>query len=165
MDKSEYKEYHQQYMDLVKGQNALDELEKSYTVWEDFMMDLDDSEGDHAYEEGKWTVKEVLQHIVDCERVFQYRALAIARGDKTELPGFNHNDYVVDSRCQFKTLEQIDTEFVATRNASLALFKSFDGDQLERIGNCGYPMSVRALGNLMGGHLRHHINVLEAKYV
>ncbi|MFT5336600.1 MAG: hypothetical protein ACI9YL_000597 [Luteibaculaceae bacterium] len=166
MEKKEYPDYHQTYMDKVQGKNALQELEDSFTLWEDFIMDLEEDKGDFAYANGKWTVKEVLQHIVDTERVFQFRALSFARNEKAELNGFDHNVYVQESRCNFKTVEDIDNEFVVTRNATLALFRSFDEDQLKRMGKCsGNEMSVRALGNLMGGHMRHHLIILNSKYL
>ena len=121
---------------------------------------------DYRYAEGKWTIKDILQHLVDAERVFAYRALCFARNDKTELPGFEEDDYVIEANANKRSIQDLLTELLIVRQSSLALFKSFNDEQLMRIGTASNnPMSVRALGFIIIGHQNHHQRVFEERYL
>jgi uncharacterized damage-inducible protein DinB len=127
---------------------------------------LSDEQASHRYAPGKWTVKEVLQHIVDAERIFAYRALRFARNDSTELPGFEEDDYVPEARCETRMLDDMLKEHDAVRAATTTLFNSFDEQSLERVGTAnGNRIGVRAIGWVIAGHALHHIRILHERYL
>ena len=120
---------------------------------------------EHAYAAGKWTVKEVLGHLADAERIFAYRALRFARADATELPGFDENTYVPAGNFGRRTVADIATELAAVRAASLALFRSLDATSGARRGTAnGSPCSARAIPWIVAGHFAHHVGVLRDRY-
>ncbi|HEY0976899.1 MAG TPA: DinB family protein [Flavobacteriales bacterium] len=121
---------------------------------------------DHRYAPEKWTVKEVLVHLIDSERVFAYRALRFARNDGTPLPGFEQDDYVPESRAGARTIASILREQDAVREATLTLFASFDEQAMARTGTAnGNRVSVAALGWIIAGHAMHHIHILRERYL
>ena len=121
---------------------------------------------DYRYAEGKWTIKDIIQHLIDAERIFTYRALRFARNDKTNLSGFDENDYVDEANANDRTVMQLLTEMSAVRHATLLLFKSFTNEQLIRIGTSNNNLlSVRALGYIIIGHQNHHQRVFEERYL
>lgn len=123
------------------------------------------AKGDYAYAADKWTVKEVIGHLCDAERVFAYRALRFARGDSTELPGFDENAYVAQSNFRSRTMEDLLEELFAVRAATLSLAKHLPESALARRGSAnGAPVSVRALLYIIAGHERHHLAVLRERY-
>lgn len=120
---------------------------------------------DYRYAEGKWTVKDMLQHIIDTERIFAYRALRIARGDKSHLPGYEQDDYVDPAKANDRSFEDMLEDYKACRASTMALFKSFDEEMLVQIGTAsGGPMSARAAGYIIVGHELHHMEVLQERY-
>ena len=122
--------------------------------------------GDHRYAPGKWTIKEVVGHLSDSERVFAYRALRFARGDATPLPSFDENRYVPAMEAGRLALADLVDEWGQVRRASLALFRHLPADAWERRGPAsGQPVSVRALAYVIAGHVRHHLGVLEERYL
>lgn len=119
-----------------------------------------------VYSEGKWTVRDILQHLIDCERIFQYRALRIARNDKTALPGFDENQYAPEAKANIRSIDELLSEFYSVRNSGIILFDSFDDSMLQRTGVCsGKEISVLAIGFTIAGHTLHHINVIKEKYL
>jgi len=121
---------------------------------------------DYRYAEGKWTIKDIIQHIIDTERIFGYRALRISRNDQTPLPGFEENDYVKNTNANSRSVQELLSEFSAVRHSTLYLFKSFSKEQLTRMGTASnHPISVRAIGFLNIGHLIHHQKVFEERYL
>jgi uncharacterized damage-inducible protein DinB len=121
--------------------------------------------GDHAYAPGKWTVKEVIGHICDSERVFAYRALRFARGDTTDLAGFEQDDYVKTAESNRRTMDDLIEELWAVRAATLSLAKHLSPEALRRGGKAsGYPVTVRALLYIIAGHERHHMAILNERY-
>jgi uncharacterized damage-inducible protein DinB len=121
---------------------------------------------EYAYAEGKWTLAEVLLHIIDAERVFQYRALRFARNDKTPLPGFDQDVYVPHSNASKRTIEDIKEEYMAVRQSTILLFNSFDDEALQRLGvSSGSPLSVRATGFIISGHQAHHLKIIRERYL
>ena len=119
-----------------------------------------------AYAEGKWTLAELLMHIIDAERVFQYRALRFARNDKTPMAGFDQNDYVPECNAKGRSKKDLLEEYAAVRESTILLFQSFDEEALKRVGNAsGSDMSTRAMGFIICGHQAHHLNIIKERYL
>ncbi|MGM9476627.1 DinB family protein [Pedobacter sp. GSP4] len=120
---------------------------------------------DYAYAEGKWTLKEMLGHIIDTERVFVFRITCFARKEQQPLPGFEEDDYVLNARFDERELEDLIEEFVALRKANLYLFKSLNEDELNRKGIAsGREINVKSILFIVGGHIIHHLSVLKERY-
>lgn len=164
--KETYNSYFQDYIDLVPSENLLEELNSNL----DFVLNIltrisKDKEG-FRYADGKWSIKELVLHCIDCERIFQFRALAIARNDKTDLPGFEEDDYVVNSECENRSLNNILEELISVRKSTITLFNSFSEEIMLRGGSAnGGKLSVVSCGFIICGHLTHHINVLNERYL
>ena len=123
------------------------------------------AKGDFAYGPGKWTVKEVIGHMCDTERIFAYRALRFSRGDTTDLPGFDENKYVESSNFRSRTMEDLLEELWAVRAATLSLAKHLPESALSQRGSAnGSPVTVRALMYIIAGHERHHLGILRERY-
>jgi len=126
---------------------------------------LSETDALKRYAPGKWSVKEIVGHLADTERIMAYRALRIARGDETPLPGFDENAYVPPAKFDARPLSDLVAELRTTRAATLALFRSFDDDAWRRRGTAsGKPVSVRAIGYMIPGHERHHEEILKTRY-
>ena len=162
-----FAEYFNYYIGLINnGDNVLDVLETTHQKTNTLLDLITEDQGDYAYAEGKWTIKELLIHLIDTERIFCNRALRFARNDKTDLPGYNHDDYVNYSDAKNRTICDIYKEFNLVRANSIALFKTFNNEMLERSGTAnGNLLTVLAIGYIIGGHEIHHINVLEETYL
>jgi uncharacterized damage-inducible protein DinB len=167
LDPNEFFSYFETYTKLVSNEyTLLEELEISLHRLIKFVQDIPMDKFDYRYAEGKWTIKDILQHIIDCERIFVYRALRFARNDKTNLPGFEENDYANETDANNRSIMELLTEFSAVRNATLLFFKSLSEVQLKRIGTANNnPVSVRAIGFIIIGHQNHHINVFKERYL
>lgn len=163
---SEYNPYYRAYVDALGEVELLPELERGRDVFIAFLQELPEAKLDFAYAEGKWTLAELLMHVVDAERVFQYRALRFARNDKTPLAGFDQDVYVPQSNADKKTKEEILTEYTAVRESTITLFKSFDNNALKRIGVASdSEMSTRAMGFVICGHQAHHLRISQERYL
>lgn len=163
---SEYNPFYHTYILALGDVNLLEELENGKQAFVSLMKDIDDSTLNYAYADGKWTLAEVLMHIIDAERVFQYRALRFSRNDRTPLPGFDQNVFVSGSNASKKLKEEIIQEYETVRNATLDLFKSFSSDVLKRVGIASdSEMSVRAMGFIISGHQAHHLNIIRKRYL
>ncbi len=161
----EYDPYYAPYIKTLGNVTVLDTLEKGYDSMVEYIKGIPEHKMTYAYAREKWTVAEVLLHLIDAERVFQYRALRFSRNDKTALPGFDQDSYVEESGAGQKTKEQLLEEFSAVRKASIALFASCTDALLLRWGIAsGSKVSVRALGCIIGGHQRHHLKILKERY-
>ncbi|GAA5523105.1 DinB family protein [Aliifodinibius salicampi] len=161
----EYGDFYEGYISLVNGSNALQMLieqgQKTYTL----IQRLTPDKADHRYEKDKWSVKQVIGHLIDTERIMAYRALSIARGEQKSLPGYNQDDYVAHASFDERSLQSLSAEYDAQRNANISLFSSFDEEQTQRMGTAnGMELSVRALVHIIVGHEKHHLNVLKEKY-
>ena len=162
----EYAPYYQTYIDAFGDGDLFEELEISIHEFIRFVQDVPLGKHDFRYADGKWTLKDIIQHLIDAERIFSYRALRIARADRTPLPGFNENDYVPVANADHRHLKSLLEEFAAVRHASLLLFKSFGDEELGRTGTASnVSISVRALGFIIVGHLRHHQRVFNERYL
>ena len=163
----EFQGYFANYVNQVSNEYTLmEELEISVHRLIKFVQNIPLDKFDYRYAEGKWTIKDILQHLIDAERIFAYRALRFARNDKTELKGFEENDYVDEANANKRSIQDLLTELLIVRQASLALFKSFSKEELLRVGIASNnPVSVRALGFIIIGHQNHHQRVFEERYL
>ncbi len=163
---NEYAEFFFPYINVLGEITLMDELEISLHDFIRFIQNIPMDKFDFRYAEGKWTIKEIIQHVIDTERIFAYRALRISRNDQTPLPGFDENNYINNTEANRRSIQDLLTEFSAVRHSNIYLFKSFSSEQLERTGiasNSG--ISVRAIGFVMIGHQKHHQNVFEERYL
>lgn len=167
LNTNEYAPFYANYIAQVSDEYTLiEELEISLHRFIKFVQDIPMDKFDYRYAEGKWTIKDIIQHIIDAERIFNYRALRFARNDKTELPGFEENDYVDEANANKRSIMELLTELSAVRHSTLLLFKTFNDEQFLRIGYANNnPMSVRALGFIIIGHQNHHQRVFEERYL
>lgn len=162
----EYGDYYTNYVQLAQDYSLLDGLKESADKFVDFFGSIPSEKHEYRYAEGKWTAKEMIQHLLDTERIFAYRALSFAREDKTNLPGFEHNDYIEPSRANGRSVEDLLLEYKALRVSTMSLFKSFDKEMLSQIGNANNnALSVRAIGFIIIGHETHHCNIFRERYL
>jgi uncharacterized damage-inducible protein DinB len=160
----EHHPYYAKYITLV-GDDALVALRSGCVAMTSLLANVPEAKAMFRYEPGKWSVKEVVGHVIDCERVFAYRALHFARADATPLPGFEENDWVPAGRFDRRPLADLVAEYSAVRNATLAFFDSLDADDLLRRGKANdAEVSVRALAHIMAGHELHHMGLLRERY-
>lgn len=162
----EYAPYYQAYIDAFGDGDLFEELEISIHEFIRFVQEIPLGKHDFRYAEGKWTLKDIIQHLIDAERIFSYRALRIARADLTPLPGFEENAYVPAANADRRHLKSLLEEFAVVRQSTLTLFKSFSEEDLLRRGTASnVGVSVRALGFIMVGHLRHHKRIFKERYL
>lgn len=162
----EYANFFEPYMSKVGEVNLIEELEISVHRLIKFVQNIPMDKFDYVYAEGKWTIKDILQHIIDAERIFSYRALRIARRDKTPLPGFDEDDYASVANGSKRTIIDLLTELTVVRQATLSLFKTFSDDDLMQIGiSSNNPISVRAIGFIIIGHQNHHQQIFNERYL
>ncbi len=162
----EYGSYYKPYLNLVDGTDIHAILKKGKSVAVNFMQKIPKATWDYSYGKDKWTVKEVIIHLMDTERIFAYRALRIARGDKTSLPGFEQNDFVERSNAKDRSPASIISEYKAVREATIHLFRNLDSQALDRIGKASKnPLSPLAAAFLIAGHEIHHFTILRDKYL
>jgi uncharacterized damage-inducible protein DinB len=161
----DYAPYYKGYIDKIKGDDIIDILQKQLTSISEFFKNVSEEKGNYAYADGKWSVKEVLGHMLDTERVFAYRALCIARKEKQSLPGMEQDDYVREGSFNKRRLKDLVNEFSLVRKANLALFNSFSERDLNNRGIASNnEVTVRALLFIIAGHAMHHITILREKY-
>jgi|ERR1043165_279970 uncharacterized damage-inducible protein DinB len=163
---SEYYQYYGTYVDKVANNDLLPALVENQETFSAFIKSIPVDKLDYRYAEGKWSIKEVIIHLTDAERIFAYRALRFARKDKTELAGFEENNYVPESNASSYDTRSLIEEFEAVRKASITLFKSFTAEMSLRTGSAnGKEISVRALGFVIVGHTMHHMQVIKERYL
>lgn len=163
---NEYSKFNATYIQALENVELFEELEISLHDFIKFVQNIPLDKFDYRYAEGKWTIKEIIQHIIDTERIFSYRALRISRNDKTPLPGFEENDYADNTDAKSRSIQDLLTEFSAVRHSNLLMFKSFSDEQLRRIGTASnHEISVRAIGFILLGHLKHHQRVFAERYL
>ncbi len=161
----EYAPYYETYISKVKGNDILGILEAQRLQMAQLFAARSERDGNFRYAPDKWSVKEVLGHMSDTERIFAYRAMRIARGDQTPLPGFEQNDYVRGGNFSERTLAGLAEEFGIVRAASIALFQSLPKEAWQRRGVAdNKEITVRALAFIVAGHELHHRQVLEERY-
>ena len=162
----EYGAFYQGYVDLVQEGDVLGQLASQFDLLASMLSPLDDEAAAGAYEPGKWSIKEVLGHMIDMERLFTFRALAFAREPGLELPGCDQDDWMRDAAFTSRSLADLLAEFAAVRRASLTLFASFNEEQLAREGLVeGHRLTVRAILYITTGHDLHHLGILKERYL
>lgn len=163
----DYNSYYKTYIDkLGEDSELLKTLEKQLKNFPNFLKNIPKDKLQFAYAPEKWSVLEALIHIIDTERVFQYRALCFSRNDKTALPGFDQDNYVPESNANNRTISSVIEEYISVRSSTISLFSSLNDDVLKRIGTASEsPMSVAALGFIICGHQRHHRDILRERYL
>ncbi len=161
----EYAPFYARYVETARNRHCDEVLNADVQPLEDVFDRLTESAADGAYAPGKWTVKEVLIHCIDAERIFAARALRLLRGDASPLPGYDQDPYVPASRSDLRTLAHIRAEWASVRAATVSLFRYSPPENLTFIGTAdGSPVSARALAYIIPGHYLHHIEVLNRKY-
>lgn len=162
----EYAEYYREYVERLPDGDILALLEREGTGFAAFARGIEAARWDHRYAPGKWSIKEVVGHIIDCERVFALRALAFARGDDTPLPGFDQDAYVAAANFASRDSDSLVSEFEHVRRATLDLFRSLDDAAWSRRGTANAcEFTVRAIPWILAGHLDHHARVLQERYL
>ena len=163
---NEYHSYFKTYLDKVGNEPLIKSMMDGKVQTIMFFNSVPESKLNYNYADGKWTVKEVLIHILDTERVFNYRALRFARSNNVSLEGFDENEFVKNANVHPRSLENVIDEYKTVRESSISLFKSFSEDSLLKIGKANNTdMSVRAIGFLICGHEIHHIQVVKNRYL
>jgi uncharacterized damage-inducible protein DinB len=166
LPENEYSLFNSTYIKNLANVDLIEELEICLHDFIRFVQNIPMDKFDYRYADGKWTIKDILQHIIDTERIFAYRALRISRNDQTPLPGFEENSYVENTNANTRSIQDLLAEFSAVRHSNLFLFKSFSAEQLLRMGTASdNPISVRAIGFLIIGHQKHHQKVFEERYL
>ncbi|MFG6685955.1 DinB family protein [Mariniflexile sp. HNIBRBA6329] len=164
---TEYHTFYSNYLALVpKDLSLIDGFKDSSQDIIDFFQNIPAIKLNYAYANEKWNVKEVFQHLIDTERVFQYRCFCMARQDKTSLPGFEQNDYISPSNAKNKSLESLIEEFKTVRQSFIALLNSLNDEDLKCIGVAnGNAMSARAAAFIILGHYQWHIDIIKERYL
>ncbi len=153
------------YLEKIPDGEVMEYLDSGADLMLEYVENLTDEQLLYSYAENKWTIKEVLVHIMDAERVFNYRALTAARQDTTPLPGFDHNAYVPKSGANQRSKESLLAEYKALRQATVLFFASLDEEALDFIGEAkGQPCTARAMAYMTAGHERHHLQILKERY-
>ena len=162
-----YASFYQPYMDNVPDDgNLLQHLNDIQVETEKLVSDLSKEKLEYSYNRNKWTIKDIILHLADCERVLVYRAMRIARADKTNLPGFDENILALNAKANNRKIDDIMKELSALRAATLVFMETLDEESLNRTGTAnGFPLSARLLVNHIYGHHRHHLNIIRERYL
>jgi len=166
LQSNEYANFYKPYIEALGEVVLMNELELSLSFFIDFLKTIPSEKHEFRYAEGKWTIKDIVQHLIDAERIFAYRALRIARKDKTPLPGFEENEYVETAFANKREMNDLIEEFIMVREATISLFKTFTEEQLLQMGTASEkPVSVRAIGFITMGHQKHHEKIIKERYL
>ncbi|MEA3427189.1 MAG: DinB family protein [Bacteroidota bacterium] len=163
---SEFPSYFARYISQVATDSVAEAVQRYAAVLNDFYTSLPEEKADYRYAEGKWTIKELLQHVIDAERIFAYRILRISRKDTTPLASFDEDLYVQNAQADKRSLASLKEEFLAVRRSSDLLLASLSEEQLAEQGTASnLPVTANAIGFILFGHLLHHKAVLEERYL
>lgn len=166
VDLSRVFEYYHKYINLVIEDDLQTAFKKHQTVLASFLKEIPKKKWNYRYAEGKWSIKEVVQHIIDAERVFSYRALCFARKDQTPLPSFDENIFAANSKADERSKKDLIRELKTVQESSALLFSSFDEEQLEQTGIAsGKSTYVKGIAYILLGHALHHKKILEDRYL
>ena len=165
-DPSSYPAYFKKYTDQVPEEDLFTSLDNQLPMIREFLSSIPEEKSSFAYGEGKWTLKELLQHIIDTERIFCYRALCFARKEKASLPGFDENDYASHSHANERKWKELVNEFLVVREGTTTLFNSFSATALNNSGiSDNKPITTLAAGFIILGHFYHHKKIMEERYL
>lgn len=166
LSSSEYASYYEKYVSLVPDGNICDILQNQMQATIGLLRGVSAEQADARYAPGKWSVKELVGHVIDAERIFAYRALRFARGDENPLSGFEQDPYVQNGNFANRTMQDMVEEYEHVRRGNVLLFRSFDETAWNRRGVASdNPVSVRALAYIMAGHELHHMQILRTRYL
>ena len=166
LQSNEYASYQMNYIKLVPDQNIIKGLINQKAEMSHFFKSVPIFKQEYRYADDKWTIKDLILHLIDAERIFSYRALRIARNDTTLLPGFDENDFVVNANANEREFESLLKEFNSVRKATISLFESFSDSDLLKVGNASNAsVSVRGIGYCILGHELHHKNIIIERYL
>uniref|UniRef100_Q027H9 DinB-like domain-containing protein n=1 Tax=Solibacter usitatus (strain Ellin6076) TaxID=234267 RepID=Q027H9_SOLUE len=164
-DQSEHAPYYGRYIDMVPDGDILGTLAAQIGVTLTELRKISEQDSLHRYAQGKWSVREIVGHLIDAERIFSYRALRFARNDQTKLPGFEQDDYIAAANFDERPWSDLIDEFYAVRRSSIAMFRGLSEEAWTRTGIANdTPMSVRAAAYVIAGHERHHLGIIREKY-
>ena len=162
---TDYAAPHAGYVDLVDEEDILSAMEQQSSATQKLLASLDEPRAAYRYGEGKWSIKEVIGHMVDAERIIAYRALAVARGDTQPLPGFDEELYVANANFDDWKLGDLAEQYAVVRRSNIVFFKNLRPEVWDRRGTANnFPVSVRGLAYVIVGHERHHVQVLRERY-
>ena len=162
---TDFNEYFAHYINLVNNTSAIEALHENHSEFMKLMVTITEVQGAYRYEDNKWSIKEVIAHVLDAERVFAYRAMRFARNDKTDLPGYDENEYTSFSNANQRSVNDLINEFDILRQSSILLYSSFDQTALARRGTANQmAIDVNSIFYLISGHCRHHMNILKERY-
>jgi len=162
----EYAPYYERYVSRVPEGDVVERMERQGAEVAELLRGVPPELHGHRYAEGKWSVREVVGHLCDAERIFPYRALRISRGDRTPLPGWEEDAYVEAANFDARSLESLAAEWADLRRATLWLFRGLDAEAAGRRGSAsGYEVSARALAYITVGHTDHHLDILRTRYL
>lgn len=162
---SEYAPFYENYVSSCVGDEVATVLNNSWDALTFWLGTITEEKLSYSYAPGKWTVAQMLQHIIDCERIFAFRAMCIARGEKQSLPGFDENAYAELGNAEHRSLDAIKKELIALRQATITLYNSFLPSDLKTKGVANnHAITVNALGFILVGHVLHHQRVYEERY-
>jgi hypothetical protein len=162
----EYSPYQIAYINTVQEENIFKVLEGQLDFVPKFLSSISEEKGNYAYADGKWTVKQIIGHVIDTERIFAYRSLCIARGEKQTLPGFEQDDFVAAANFNNLKISDLISQFIKVRESNLLLFKSLDDKDFNKRGTVNnYEITVNAILYVIAGHLNHHLKILKEKYL
>lgn len=163
---SEFPSYFARYISQVATDSVAEAVQRYAAGLNDFYTSLPEEKADYRYAEGKWTIKELLQHVIDAERIFAYRILRISRKDTTPLASFDEDRYVQNAQADKRSLASLKEELLAVRRSSDLLLASLSEEQLAEQGTASnLPVTANAIGFILFGHLLHHKAVLEERYL
>lgn len=165
-ESNEYAPYYERYISLVPGADLVETLERQGAETLALLRGLSEEQGAHRYEPGKWSIKQLVGHINDGERLFSYRALSIGRGDRASLPGMEQDEWMAGVDFDARTLSSLVDEFEAVRAATLLLFRYLSPEAWARRGTASdSEVTVRALAYIIAGHEAHHVRILRERYL
>lgn len=163
---TDYQEYFSRYIDQVQDNDVRLAFENQLPKLEDFLETIDEERSAFYYAPGKWTIKEILQHLIDAERIFNYRALCIARKETASLPSFDENLYAQNSNANKRSWIDLKNEYINVRRSTHDLYKSFSDETLLQTGMANNnTISILSLGFITIGHTYHHINIVRERYL
>jgi len=163
---NEYAEYYSRYTGRIPGTDIVPVLERQLESTLTLLRKIDERKADFRYEPGKWSIKQLVGHMIDCERVFAYRALVFSRNDTATLPGFDQDKWAEQGNQSSLTMSAITDEFEAVRRATICLFRNVEPAAWMRKGTAnGKEVTVRGLAFITAGHLDHHIEILKSRYL
>ena len=166
LNKNEYAPFFETYISLSRTLSLPKDLMSNMENTIAFFKSIPKDKLNYRYQPEKWSIKDILLHLIDCERIFQYRALRISRKDTTPLPGFEEDDYAIEANATNRSLDDLLIEYKSVRLATYSLFESFDKEKFNLMGNAsGKDISVRAIGFIILGHELHHIKIIKERYL